>query len=272
MTTLRDTLVEILTTGAPMTVRQVFYQMVTRGAIPKTDAEYKQTVCRLLTEMRLAGTIPYGWIADNTRWMRKPKTHSSAGEALALTAKAYRRALWDDQPAYVEIWCEKDALAGVLYDVTEPWDVPLMVTRGYPSLTFLAEAAETIAAQDNPTFLYYFGDFDPSGVDIPRHTEDRLRELAPAAVITFERVGVTADQILQWNLPTRPTKTSDSRARAFTGSASVELDAIPPDELRDLVGSCIDQHIDGDALKRTLVIEREERSTLLSFVQQWVSR
>ena len=96
--------------------------------------------------------------------MRKPDTHSSPEEALANTARTYRKALWDDQDAYVEIWCEKDALAGVLYKETAVWDVPLMVSRGFASLTFLAEAAEAIAAEGKPAYLYYFGDHDPSGV------------------------------------------------------------------------------------------------------------
>lgn len=191
--------------------------------------------------------------------------HGSAAEALAWTARTYRRAIWDDQLAYVEIWCEKDALAGVLYQVTESWDVPLMVTRGYPSLTYLASAAEAIEAESpRPAFLYYLGDFDPSGLDIPRHTEAQMRDLAPYTNFTFERVAVTAEQISQWNLPTRPTKLSDSRARTFAGSASVELDAIPPAELRTLVDRCISQHVDEATLRRTEAIERDARFLLSS--------
>ena len=95
-------------------------------------------------------------------------------------------AVWDEQNAYVEIWLEKDALAGVLVDVTQKWDVPLMVTRGFASLSYLHEAAETIRDQNKPTYLYYFGDHDPSGVDIPRQVERRLREFAPDSDITFD--------------------------------------------------------------------------------------
>jgi hypothetical protein len=117
-----------------MTVRQVFYQAVSRGVIAKTEGEYKSTVCRLLTDMRLDGVIPFGWIAENTRWMRKPRTYSSMESALENTASTYRRQVWDNQGAYVEIWLEKEALAGVVVDITSEFDVPLMVTRGYPSV------------------------------------------------------------------------------------------------------------------------------------------
>src|SRR5579884_1723964 len=139
---IKDVLYETLAEDNPMTVRQVFYQLVSRGVIAKTETEYKATVGRLLTDMRRAGEIPFGWIADNTRWMRKPGTYSSMEQALQRTAEAYRRSLWDNQGVYVEVWLEKDALAGVLYRATESWDVPLMVTRGYPSLSYLYDAAE----------------------------------------------------------------------------------------------------------------------------------
>lgn len=245
----------------PMTVRQVFYRLVSGGVIAKTEAEYKSTIVRLLAEMRRAGEIPYGWIADNTRWMRKPRTHSSLEAALELTAETYRRSLWNNQDAYVEVWLEKDALAGVLYEITARYDVPLMVTRGYPSLTFLHSAAEEIAEQECPVFLYYFGDHDPSGVHIPQKVEEELRRLAPAADLCFERVAVTPEQIEEWELPTRPTKKTDTRAKNFEGE-SVEVDAIPPGTLRELVADCIEQHIDERLLHETQRIERLERETL----------
>ena len=100
--------------------------------------------------------------------------------------RLYRRSLWNDQDAYVEVWLEKDALAGVLYEVTDTWDVPLMVTVGYPSLSYLHEAAEQIAAKDKPAYLYYFGDHDPSGIDITCLVEDGIREFAPDAEIYFD--------------------------------------------------------------------------------------
>jgi hypothetical protein len=95
---------------------------------------------------------------------------------------------------YVEIWLEKDALSGVLYPVTSEWDVPLMVTRGYSSLSFLHEAAEAITDQGKPAYIYYFGGHDPSGRDITRATEAGLREFAPAAEIHFKRIAVTGSR------------------------------------------------------------------------------
>ncbi|MBZ5623506.1 MAG: hypothetical protein LAQ69_33010 [Acidobacteriia bacterium] len=265
MDALRGAIYAVLAADNPMTVRQVFYQLVGRAAIEKTEAEYKQTIGRLLTEMRRAGEIPFDWIADNTRWMRKPRTYDSLRNMLELTKDTYRRALWNDQPVYVEIWLEKDALSGVVYKETHQWDVPLMVTRGYPSVSYLHAAAETIGATGKPAYLYYFGDHDPSGRDITRATEAGLREFAPDADISFERVAVTETQIALLRLPTRPTKSADSRSKSFSGE-SVEVDAIPPELLRHLVRGCIERHLDEDRLRLTELVEAAERETLARIV------
>jgi hypothetical protein len=152
--------------GPPMTVRQVFYALASPGHIPKTEQGYDQVGYHLL-RLRRAGIVPYRFIADNTRWMRKPTTYRSVRAFLEKSQALYRRALWDRLPEAVEIWVEKDALAGVIYQVTQRWDVPLMVTRGFSSETFVYEAAEVINASGKRTHIYYFGDWDPSGVAIP---------------------------------------------------------------------------------------------------------
>jgi hypothetical protein len=214
----------------PMTVRQVFYQATVRGIVAKSEAGYA-VVQTNLANMRRNGSLPYSWLADNTRWQRKPVTFRSVEEALKDTARLYRKDLWHDADAYVEVWLEKDALAGVVMAVTELYDVPLMVSRGYASLSFLHSAAEYLDSLDVPAFIYHLGDFDPSGVNAGEKIEQTLRELAPGAEIHFERLAVTPEQIREWSLPTRPTKQSDSRSKGF-GDISVELDAIEPDTLR----------------------------------------
>jgi hypothetical protein len=262
---LKGTIQEVVESDKPMTVRQVFYRLVAAGVIGKTENEYQQTVCRFLGLMRRSGELPFEWVADNTRWMRKPRTYRSLDAFLNLTSQTYRRALWHDQDVYVELWLEKDALSGVLFDVTAEWDIPLMVTRGYPSITFLHAAAEAIADVGKPCHLYYFGDHDPSGVDIPRKVETDLRRFAPHAEIHFSRVAVTAEQITELQLPTRPTKKSDSRSRGFDGE-SVEVDAIPPQTLREMATSCITRHVDWDVLSKTERIEDAEKETLRSVI------
>ena len=119
--------------------------------------------------------------------------------------------------------------------------------------------------------MYYFGDYDPSGVDIPRNVEQRLRTFAPEVEIHFERVAVTPAQIVSLGLPTRSTKRQDTRSKGFLGE-SVEVDAIPPHLLRALVRERIEQHIDAAALERLERIEVEERETLVALANQWEGR
>ncbi|MEP6538943.1 MAG: hypothetical protein ABJF23_26645 [Bryobacteraceae bacterium] len=264
---LKKTIYDVIAEENPVTVRQTYYQLVSRGAIAKTEAEYKAVV-RLLGIMRREHELPFGWIADYTRWMRKPTTWNSLRNMLEQSHKLYRRDLWNHQPSYVEIWLEKDALAGVIYRVTHEYDVPLMITRGYPSLSFIHTAAEQIAAQNKPTYLYYFGDFDPSGLDITRSVEADIRTFAPNAEIHFERVAVTKEQITDLNLPTRPTKKTDSRSRNFDGGESVEVDAISPAALRKLVEACIVPHIDRDVLAGLERVEKDERDILESIIER----
>lgn len=253
--------------GIPLTVRRVYYALTVRGAIPKTEAGYRQT-CYLLAKMRREGAIPYGWIADNTRWQRKPTTYRSLGAALDLWQEAYRRNLWAEQSSYVEIWIEKDALAGVVYPVTSKYDVPLMVARGYGSISFLHEAAETIKEVGKPAYVYHFGDFDPSGVDAADKVREELQR--HGANIHFERIAITPEQINTLALPTRATKKKDPRARKWGYPFSCELDALPAPELRRLVRGCIERHIDYGVFEQLQRVEELERGTLAAIRENLV--
>jgi hypothetical protein len=248
----------------PMTVRQVFYQATVRGIVEKSETGYNKVQTDLVL-MRRAGVLPYEWLADNTRWQRKPRSFNDIAAALEETARFYRKNLWADAPAYVEVWLEKDALSGVLWPVTALYDVPLMVARGYASLSFLHNAAEYIRSLDVPTFIYHLGDYDPSGVNAGEKIEETLREMAPCSEIHFERIAVNPSQISTWNLPTRPTKNTDSRAKSF-GDISVELDAIEPEQLRGLVRDAIERHLPKWQLDILKAAEESERQTLQEMV------
>lgn len=260
----RENLRDIVAAMKPMTVRQVFYQATVRGIVEKSEAGYTKVQSDLV-QMRRSGTLPYDWLADNTRWQRKPDTYDSIEEALRETARLYRKRLWSDAGAYVEVWLEKDALSGVVYPITDIYDVPLMVARGYASLSFLHNAADYINSVSVPTFIYHLGDYDPSGVNAGEKIEQTLREMAPKADITFRRIGVTPEQIHEWDLPARPTKTSDSRAKGFS-SLSVELDAIEPDLLRTIVERAIQKHLPPEQFKVLIAAEESERELITSMV------
>ena len=265
----KDLIYEWAAENKPVTVRQMFYRLSTLDAVPKTENGYK-AVGRLCTRMRRAGEIPFEWFADNTRWQRRPRTYNTIKDALEETAKSYRKSLWQEQTGLVEIWLEKEALAGVIYPTTEAWDVPLMVVKGYPSVSFMHSAATEIAHASmggRTNHIFYFGDRDPSGMDIYRHIEKELSEFAPQASIVMNHVAVTEAQVSEWGLPSRPTKRTDSRAKNWEGD-SVELDAIHPEELRSLVTDCISSVIDAHQLKRILEIERMEKESIPELLQR----
>jgi hypothetical protein len=248
--------------GTPATVRQTFYALTVLGAIAKTEQGYKQVVYHLLN-MRRTNIIPYNFLADNTRWIRKRASYASLDDFLERTPDLYRKAVWDSLDVHVEIWIEKEALAGVVYPVTNRLNIPLMVTPGYCSETFVYEAAQAINREGKKTFIYYFGDYDPFGVGTP---QDVLRKLESwTSLVTFTRVAVNPDQITSMRLPTRPTKRTDSRAKTWTGD-SVELDAIPPNVLRDLVQREIEAHLPPGHLARIARVERNGRTRLAKLI------
>jgi hypothetical protein len=254
-------LIEIVEAFSPVTVRQVFYQAVNRGLVPKSESKGYRVVQRRLVALRASWEIPHGAIVDGTRYVH-------GDEFTTYAAGLYRKDYWATSEVNVEVWLEKDALKGVLVPtVVDECGLGLHVTRGFASITYLQEAAEQIEADGRPTYVYVLTDFDPSGVSIAEKVEEELTERAPFSEITVERLAVNRQQIERWNLPTRPTKTSDTRARKFRqlhGTDSVELDAIPPDELRRLVKDAIDSHMEPWRLQQFRMVEREERQTLKS--------
>ena len=260
----RQAILGIVQAMHPMTVRQVFYQATARGIVAKTEAGYIQSQ-KAVAWLRRNGYVRYEWITDSTRFNRKPTSFEGPAEAIRMYAEAYRKALWTNADSYVEVWLEKDALSGVVYPVTSECDVSLMVARGYPSITFLASAAEQISRLDVPAYIYHLGDYDPSGQD-DSVARAALRELAPGAEIHFKRIAVTPHQIEAWSLPTRPTKQSDTRAASFRGE-SVELDAIEPELLRGLVRRCIERHLPPEELARLKEVEAAEREQLVGFAE-----
>jgi hypothetical protein len=140
------------------------------------------------------------------------------------------------------------------------------VARGYASLSFLNSAAEYISELEVPAYVYHLGDFDPSGVNAGEKIEETLTEMAPDAEIYFERIAVTEEQITDWNLPTRPTKASDTRTAKFNSDTSVELDAIEPDALRAIVKDAIEEHLPPDQFEVLKVAEASEREIIARLV------
>jgi hypothetical protein len=256
---IRSAINDILNADHPQTV------------IEKTEKEYKQTVIRLLKDMRLSGEIHFDWIIDSSRITHETQTFDNLKDAVEQTAKYYRRSAMRESSSYIEIWCEKAALAGIIWDVAGVYDVPVIVSKGVPSLSQLYVSFKNIyRASDagKECFLYQFGDHDPTGALVPEVIRDRMQwfcERWDCTPPNVERFAITEEQIAEHNLPTRPTKRDgNTHANKFEGD-SVELDALPSAVLRDLVRDCIEQHITPQQLGALREAEESEPETLV----QW---
>ena len=264
---LHDQIADVAGLYKQMTVRQLYYQLVARG-LPKTEQAYDR-VQEATVQMRLAGALPYRKIADGSRTRTQVASYSNLGEALEHTQSFYRRDYWQNAPNRIEVWCEKDALTGVIQPICQEYGVTYVATRGFPSMTLMYESAMIMRLYDDAsvngqgTKLYYFGDHDASGRSISDGLLERLwAHGAPAEVI---RRALEPEQIREHRLPTRPNKKSDTRRRAFAaqyGDESVELDALPPGVLEDLVRDCIVENIDPAIWEQLEVAEESERATL----------
>lgn len=247
-----------------MSVRQLFYQMVSRGYVDKTEDEYNR-VQDAAVQMRLAGVLPYRKIVDGGRERRQVASYNGMDQALENTAELYRRNHWLTQVRHVEVWSEKDALSGIIFPICYEYGVPYVAARGFPSLTIRYESAQEFMRIGKPTTVFYFGDHDASGRTISDNLANEFRQ--HGADVTVKRMALEPYQIEAYSLPTRPGKKSDSRQPKFArqfGDESVELDALPPDVLSEIVRSCIESQIDAEEWNRIAEIEALEAMTLKS--------
>jgi hypothetical protein len=264
---LKQAMLDIVEAESSLTIRHLFYRMVSQGLIEKTEAEYNNVVIRLALQLRRSGEIPAGKIVDGTRLYRKPRLFDSVEQALAETASMYRRNYWTDAEQLVEVWCEKEAVSGFLFEVTHPLGVPLMITRGFASETVAQSVAEELRQDGRPLTIFFVSDHDPSGDQIPTDVLRRIEFYAPDAKIRLVRVAVTLEQIEAYRLPTRPTKRdSNSHAKNFVGD-SVEVDAMPPSILKALLRGSIERRMNPHRLKILREAEQSERGFLRGLVQ-----
>lgn len=260
----------------PMTLRQLYYRFVALDLIENKQSQY-QYLGEAIKEGRLDGRIPWAWIEDRTRsidggdhGLVDVETRFKANlEWFKKTPDRYRMPRWKGQETYVEVWVEKEALAGVFANVCEDLNVVTFPNRGYTSITMLKEAADRIGKQhtkrqSTPAILY-FGDFDPSGQDIERNIREKLRQTFDVPV-RVERQALTREQIDRFELPPQPAKRTDSRYESFVeshGDMAVELDALPPEELRDLIRRSVDEHFDREHYESEVLPVQERRQERL---------
>jgi len=255
----------------PVTVRQLFYAATVHNVpgIGKDENGYV-AVQRSVLDLRREGHMPYGHIADASRIQRKFQSYNGIEDALQATARTYRKALWYDRDDRVEIWLEKDALAGVISEVTAEYDVPLMSTRGFTSETFAHSSVAEYEGTGCTLNAYCLYDFDRAGQDAYKSLEEKLVRFGDelGVNVNMVNIGVNLQQIEEWNLPSRPAKKKSAADRNWPYDFAVELDAIRPDMLREIVREAIENHLPVDELDMLKEIEKREREDIMQFVTQ----
>ncbi len=255
-----------------LTLRQIYYQLVVKQIIPN-EQKYYAKLSRLCVIGRDEGSLPEDAFADRLRQVDKPDSWIDLSDFMDTVREAYRKDIWREQANYIEIWTEKDALRGVITPVTYDFDVTLLVVRGQVSRTAIYESYERFAQkmkEGKDCYLFYFGDFDPSGIAIYNSLVERLANYGPyGKEINLERIALTPDQIATYNLPQDPAKQSDPSYKRFVaehGDNVVELDSLPPDALRDLIRDCIEENVDSAILAQVQETEQREQAMVEEFV------
>lgn len=242
----------------PLTLRQVYYQLVGKGYIENKVSQYTM-LSGLLKHARIDGYISWEDIEDRVRTYHDLTGWEDSGEYIRGSLKqfltGYRRDLLQTQVIYPEIWIEKDALASIFTRVASPYTIPVVVCRGFSSVSFLNDYKQRLRYQgDKRPVLLYFGDFDPSGVEMLRAMEITLREELLVEGIEFKRVALLKEDISRYRLPHSPEalKKTDSRASKHIeqyGELAVELDALPPAVLEEKIRTAIERELDMEAYR-----------------------
>jgi len=260
-----------------LTLRQIFYRLVSAGVISNTENEYKR-LSRVLVQARFQGQIPFSAIEDRSRrfigrdyrYVDTKDYFESILDYFLHCDVHYNVPFWLDQPEYVEVWLEKEALSTVFHEITKNFKIVLAPCRGYSSLTYLYEAARRLVSlRDRAIWILYFGDFDPSGLDIERDIQQRLTKLGVHANV--RRIAITKEQIARYDIPPIPTKKSDLRTAkhiAQHGDIAVELDALDPAILQNLIRQAIWEHLDSSLLEKRNTLLEEKRRLIKNMVAE----
>lgn len=262
--------------GYVLTLRQLYYQFVARGYIPNTSKEYNHLGC-LVSDARLAGLVDWRAIVDRTRRTVENQHWESPKEIVEACVESFKLDTRVTQDNYIEIWVEKEALAGVIERTCRRLDVLSFACKGYVSQSSMWEAAQRLdkaACWGNSkekwikkgcrkTFIIHLGDHDPSGIDMTRDIQDRLELFGTNTKVI--RIALTMEQVKEYSPPPNPAKLTDTRCDSYIaqyGNKSWELDALEPFVLDALITEHINKLTDEERLMDSQEDQEKGRKTL----------
>lgn len=247
-----------------LTLRQTYYQLVARNFIENTEKSYKRTG-ELINDARLAGLIDWTAITDRTRNLRGGNVNWTPSERIESVAKYFMLDKWTNQPNYLEVWVEKDALIEVVGQACYKSDTPYFSCRGYCSQSEMWKAAQRFIRKADRAgrYIVYLGDHDPSGLDMTRDISDRMKLFG--ASVEVRRIALTMEQIQALKPPPNFAKTTDARAEAYIkqfGESSWELDALEPRFIEQIITEEVAALMDAHIVQQTLNLEQSMREEL----------
>lgn len=264
-------IIAVLREDHPQSVRHVFYRM-TDPRLPepveKSDRGYRHVQARCVA-LRRSGKLPYGWFADLSRRGYFVNTFDDASDFVTRMAGLYRSDLWSDSDWRCEVWAESRSIASVIMNDCNELAVDLYPCGGFSSLSFVHSAAEQHNAidDDRPLHVFYIGDYDAAGVLIDVSLQRELREHLRASIeLRFERIGINADQIEEYDLPTKPRKESDRRSMHI--DCAVEAESMPAKILRGILRAKVEELLPPHALAIAKVAEQSERQHLIAMANR----
>ncbi len=258
--------------GYILTLRQLYYQFVARDLIANKQSEYKR-LGSIINDARLAGLVDWNHLEDRTRSLKDLGHWDDPADIIRSSLYSFRISRWDTQPFYVEVWIEKDALAGVFERICNELDVPYFSCRGYTSQSELWRAAIRLQKRENggqESVILHFGDHDPSGIDMTRDIEDRLRMFGSTCEV--RRLALNMDQVEEHTPPPNPAKITDPRAKRYIaelGDESWELDALEPSLLSTLVEETVEDLIDRKRWNKIVKLEDKGKKELTWASENW---
>ena len=260
--------------GYDLTLRQLYYQCVSRNWIPNTEQSYKN-LGSLINDARLAGLIDWNAITDRTRNTRSNSHWADPGDIINSAAQSYAVDKWQQQPYRPYVLVEKEALAGIVSQAASQLDCPWLSCRGYMSQSEMWSLAQRFIShkrhEGQEALIIHLGDHDPSGIDMTRDIKERMG-LFTGRNVKVERIALNMNQIDQYNPPPNPAKLTDARAASYVtlyGDESWELDALSPEILTELIQTEIRQWCDVDLYEQKEKEQEEQRDQLMTVSSRW---
>lgn len=268
----KEIMMEYADEGLSLTLRQLYYQFVSRNFIPNEEREYNR-LGRIVSKGRRAGYLPWGVIKDQERNLRYLPNYTGPDDIISQSASRFHVDLWKGQRCRPEILVEKKALQDIVKAPANDLDVDYAACKGYLSDTFVRQMAQRhrryMNEKQQPVVIH-LGDHDPSGINM---TEDIREKLAMYGAVTkVDRVALNMEQINEHDPPPQPAKVSDSRYEEYAkqyGTESWELDALPPDLLDSVIRSAVKKYREDEKWNQRKELEKEGRRELRVLAERW---